>query len=176
MELFNKRASCRKFESTPVPKDVIMECLEAARLSPSYHNIQPWNFIVIDEPEKIKEVADILVDPEAKINRFAYDVPVFVAITTEVCPIPGHEEERKYTYAEFDCALATYSFCLAATEKELGTCMIGWYDQDKLKKCLAVPEDKSLPIIVAVGYPVYKEPRPKMRRPLEDMVYFNEMK
>lgn len=176
MELINKRTSCRKFESAPVPKELILECLEAARLSPSYHNIQPWDFIVIDDPEKKSQVADILADPESKINRFTHDAALFVAVTTEVLPIPGFEDKRTYTYSEFDCALATYSFCLAATEKGLGTCMIGWYDQDKLKECLAVSGKKSVPIIVAVGYPVYKEPRPKVRRPLDQMVYYNEMK
>lgn len=176
MELLNKRTSCRKYESIPVPKEIIMDCLEEARLSPSYHNMQPWNFIVIDDAEKIEQVANILTDPESKINRFTHDAKLFVAVTTEVLPIPGFEDKRTYTYSEFDCALAAYTFCLAAAEKDLGTCMIGWYDQNKLKECLSIPEGKQVPVIIAVGYPLYKEPRLKVRRPLDNMVYFNDMK
>lgn len=176
IDLMNKRVSCRKFENIPIPREVILECLEAARLSPSYHNIQPWNFIVIESPEKKKEVAEILADPNSRINHFTFDAPLLVAVTTEVRPIPGFEEVRTYTYADFDCALAAYSFCLAATDKGLGTCMIGWYDAERLKECLKVPKEKSLPIVIAAGWPVPRDPRPKTRRPLADMVYFETMK
>ena len=56
-ELIRKRQSIRRYKETPVPKELIIEILEAARIAPSGGNRQPWHFIVVQDKETIKKLA-----------------------------------------------------------------------------------------------------------------------
>jgi nitroreductase len=56
-EIIQSRRSIRRYSPQPVEREKILACLEAARLAPSAENVQPWRFLVIDEPELKERVA-----------------------------------------------------------------------------------------------------------------------
>jgi len=56
-EVLKTRRSIRKYKSTPVPKEKIIQILEAARIAPSAAHRQPWHFIVVEDKENIKKLA-----------------------------------------------------------------------------------------------------------------------
>jgi len=74
---------------------------------------------------------------------------------------------------KFVVAIAAEHFCLAATELDLGTCIIGWFDEQALKRALAIPPRKRVELILTVGYPATDQTRPKKRKLLEDITCYN---
>jgi len=76
-------------------------------------------------------------------------------------------------YTIIDVGIAASHFCLQATSEELGTCMIGWFDEQKVKKLLGIPKTKRAELIIAVGYPAKTENRVKIRKKTEEICSFN---
>ena len=73
-----------------------------------------------------------------------------------------------------DIGIAAEHFCLQAAESGLGTCMLGWFDEKEVKKLIKVPKNKSIPLLITVGYTPngYKQ-RKKIRKEFEQVVRFN---
>ena len=80
-ELIQKRQSDRKYESRPVSREMVMKCLEAARLAPSACNSQPWKFVVVDDVALLPQMGAAAAG--MGMNGFAREVPVIVAVVLE---------------------------------------------------------------------------------------------
>ena len=61
-EAIQKRRSTRSFKQVPIPDEMILEMLEAARLAPSGSNSQPWRFVVVTDAEEKKELRRLCFD------------------------------------------------------------------------------------------------------------------
>jgi nitroreductase len=74
-----------------------------------------------------------------------------------------------------DIGISAEHFCLQAAEEGLGTCMIGWFNEKKIKKVLAIPGSKRIGMIITLGYPEtdYKL-RTKVRKELDQIVFFDQ--
>ena len=64
------------------------------------------------------------------------------------------------------------NFCLEATELGLGTCILGVFNEEKLKANFRIPSPKSIALVIAMGYPADSEIRKKHRKPLEEMITY----
>ena len=82
-DLIRQRRSIRRYIDSPVERDTILACLEAARLAPSACNSQPWKFIVVDDKELKNELCDKTFKGLYSINSFAKTAPVIIAIVSE---------------------------------------------------------------------------------------------
>ena len=83
MDLVKKRDSVRKYSSTPVPRELIDQCLEAARLAPSACNSQPWSFIVVDDEKTKNEIVKKSMSGIYSSNKFVMTAPVIIVAITE---------------------------------------------------------------------------------------------
>lgn len=171
--LILQRQSDRKYSSTPVEKEKIMQCIEAARLSPSACNSQPWTFIVVEDDElrlKVENAASGL-----GMNNFATQAPVIIAIVLEkpnlTSKIGSVVKDKEYPL--IDIGIAANQFCLQASVLGLGTCMIGWFDEKKVKDLLNVPRSKRIPLLITLGYSLSKQ-REKIRKPIDKMYKQNK--
>jgi nitroreductase len=176
LDLVKKRQSDRGYLDKLVDRAIIDRCIEAARLAPSACNSQPWSFIVIDNDELRKNIAAKLHDVVMKGNKFVVSAPVLVAIVEEkpniTSSIGGLLKGKQYTF--LDIGMAAEHFCLQAAEEGLGTCMLGWFDEKGVRKLLKIPKNRRIPIVISLGYPASDETRPKVRKTVEMMRYFNE--
>lgn len=171
-ELLLKRQSDRKYSSKKVEEEKVLACIEAARLSPSACNSQPWSFVVIDS-EPILQQAQRRIATMG-MNRFVKQVPCLIAIVLEKanftasigCVIKDKE------YPLLDIGIAVNNMCMQASELGLGSCILGWFDEKGLKKLIDVPDNKRIPLVIALGYPATIT-RKKIRKPLKDIVHFN---
>lgn len=174
-ELLLKRQSDRKYEERTVENDKLEACLEAARLSPSACNSQPWTFVVVNEPEVLQQMRKATAD--MALNRFIHQVPVIVAVVLEkanfTSSIGSVIKDKEYTL--LDLGIAANNFCMQATELGLGTCMIGWFDEKKVKQILNVPTAKRVPLLIAVGYSAAAT-RKKIRKPMDKIRRYNSYK
>ena len=172
LTLAGKRQSDRGYQDQPVKREDILTCLEAARLAPSACNSQPWKFVVVDEPNLRKELADAITNNPAGINKFAATAPVFVAVVEETAKLIN-DSIPSDTWSYYDLGAATEHFCLQAAELGLGTCIMGAFDNNKVKDLLKIPAERKLRVIVALGYPSSDVLRTKMRKEIKDIASFN---
>ncbi|MBN2738718.1 MAG: nitroreductase family protein [Spirochaetales bacterium] len=171
MKLIHQRRSTRAFSTQPVEPEKIMKCLEAARLAPSACNSQPWHFIIVDDAALCKQLAEETLLPLTSMNQFTKDAPAFVVIVTEPSNIASGLAAivKKINYRLIDIGIAALQFCLRAEELGLGTCMLGWFQQKKVKKLLAIPQSKGCNLIIAIGYPKEHKANSVNRKVLEQI-------
>ena len=171
-ELAKMRQSDRKYKNQPVEKEKLIQCLETARISPSANNSQPWKFIVVDDFEKKEQIAECSIG--LGMNKFTHQCPVLVAVVLEqqnfMSTIGSMIKNKNHSL--FDIGIAVNQFCLQAADLGLGTCIIGWFDEKKIKKILGV-RNRRIPLLISVGYPDAPT-RDKVRKPLDVMSSWNE--
>ena len=133
--------------------------MEAARWAPSAVNTQPWEFILVTDPA-VKEA----VGRQARYFGVGWPHIHTAPALIVVCA-------RKATpFARDDCIFAGANLMLAAADHGLGTCWIGGFKEETIKRLLAVPDSYILPGFCTVGYPA--EPtHPPPKRPLEQMIH-----
>lgn len=177
LELIKNRQSVRKYTDKPVEKEKIDKCLEAARLAPSASNSQPWKYIVIDCPELKNKVANATFSKAVSFNKFALQAPIIVAIVLEKSKLIAQigSQVKKKEWALMDIGITAEHFCLQATELGLGTCMLGWFNENKIKNILCIPEDKTIGLIITLGYPPNAYPlRTKIRKSMSEISNYNK--
>ena len=171
-ELILKRQSDRRYLSEPVAKEDIVKCLEAARMSPSACNSQPWKFVVVDEKGKLAEMAEAAEG--LGMNKFTHNVPVMVAVVLEKMNASARLGSlvKNKDYCMLDLGMAVEHFCLQAADLGLGTCIMGWFDEKRIARQLGVPLGKRIPLIIALGKPALPTRR-KVRKTMEEMSSWN---
>jgi nitroreductase len=175
LELVRKRQSVRKYIDRPVEKDKIERCLEAARLAPSTSNSQPWKFIVVDDPHLKNAIAREAFGKVLSFNRFALEAPVLVVLVTERGTLTSRfgSKVKDKDFALIDMGIAAVQFCLQATEEGLGTCILGWFDEKGAKMLLGVPAESRVYLMITLGYAASGEIRPKKRKRMDEIAYYN---
>lgn len=176
LELVNIRQSDRKYIDKEVEKEKLERCLEAARLAPSASNSQPWTFIVVNEPELKDKVARKTFGPAKTFNKFVPQAPVIIAIVLEKPKITTELGGRvkKKEWPLIDIGIAAEHLCLQAAEDGLGTCMLGWFDEQSIKKLLQIPQSNTIPLLITLGYtPDDYKLRKKVRNKFEKVVKWN---
>lgn len=177
MELVGRRQSTRRYTDDPVPRSDIEQCIEAARLAPSASNSQPWKFIVVDDPALRDKVAKYTYDKVIKFNKFADRAPAIVVITLEKAKTITRlgRAIKKKEWPLMDIGIAAEHFCLQAEELGLGTCMIGWFYEKQVKELLNVPDNRSIALMISMGYPPENyRIREKQRKSLEEITSYNK--
>lgn len=166
------RQSDRRYMPDPVPREDVLKCLEAARMAPSACNSQPWKFIVVDDKEKLMEMADAAEG--LGMNKFTRGVPVMVAVVLEKMNATARLGSllKHKDYSMLDLGMAVEHFCLQAADLGLGTCIMGWFDEKRIARLLGVPRRKRIPLIISLGYPE-NPTRRKVRKPVEEMSSWN---
>lgn len=155
------RRSIRQFvHDKPVERDKLETLLKAAMAAPSACNIQPWDFIVIDDKDAINEI-------QAGIAQYAGYNPTAIIV---VC---GNNEFIPWKdYGIVDCACAMENIMIAAPALGLGTVCIGGFNREKVKAQLEIPENSEAMGMLYVGYPdEEKNPRTKY---LEEAVHWGK--
>ncbi len=174
-DLINKRQSNRAYLAKPVEKDKIEQCIEAARLSPSACNSQPWKFIIVDKPDLKSKIAQTTSNSLLPLNHFTNQAPVHVVLVNEGSNFTATlgNKIKNRNFSLIDIGIAAEHFCLQAAELGLGTCMIGWFNEKEVKKILHIPEKKRPELIITIGYPSDKQ-RVKKRKKTNKIVSFNK--
>lgn len=175
-ELFHKRQSVRRYENKPVSRDVIRKLIDAVHIAPSACNSQPWKIIIVDDEELKDKVARATFSKTVNFNKFVLQAPVIAVFVMEkaklVARIGGKIKNQEYP--QYDIGIAAEHFCLQATELGLGTCMLGWFNEKKIRKLLNVPAKRKIALLISLGYPPedYKQ-RKKIRKPIDEIYGFN---
>ena len=189
--LLQCRTSVRKFQKRPVPEDVIQDMLEAARLSPSGGNEQPWIFGVITDCTRIKEIAKLALG-----QKWIGCAPLLIVLCT-VCVEDerGGRDIQKYRYPQYAWEIAQMPqelywalnqeehqtkipgthMVLTALEHGVASCWVSRFNVEQLAQLLKLPDHYLPSEILVFGYPEFaQEPRSKKR--LGEVVFWNVFK
>ncbi|MCX9013616.1 MAG: nitroreductase family protein [Candidatus Methanoperedens sp.] len=166
IEAIQKRRSVRAYEPREVEEDKLLRVLEAGRLSPSASNRQERRFVVVKDAQTRK-----LLSVAAKNQKFIAEAPVVIAacaaVDTDYVMMCG-----QLAYP-IDTAIAVDHMTLQAVGEGLGTCWIGAFDEDRVKKILCIPEGVRVVSLLALGYPADVS-RPKSRKSLDEIVMWEK--
>jgi nitroreductase len=163
IEGLKTRRSVRSYQDRKVPDTVIEALLETARWAPSAVNNQPWRFCVIKDKERKAKLRGGLRDALIPSSKHILEAPVvLVAWYTPALFF------KKFQVS--DVSNAIMHVLLAAHAHGLGTCWIGWFSEDRVKKVAALPKKASVVALITVGYPE-DVPEPKERKSVKDIAY-----
>ena len=170
-EIIKKRRSVRKYKSTQVEDEKIYQMIEAARLAPSASNGQPWKFVAVKSKDLILNIADNAL---GIINRWAKTAPLLIVGCAVKRKIITHflgEAISGISYHILDLGIAMEHIVLEAEDLGLSTCWIGWFNENKIKNILDLPNDWKIGALLAVGYKDENLiPRQKNILPVEDIL------
>jgi nitroreductase len=166
LEAIRKRRSIVRFETTAIDDDKVQAILEAGRWAPSWHNKQPWRFIVVTDPaikENLSGLAPTIYQAGVR------EAPVCIVVSVD-------PEEDPFHFVE-DGSAATQNMALAAYSLGLGSCWIGSFSLKKgrgstgerIKKALSIPGTHRVVSLLPIGFPKYFEE--KDRKPLSELVF-----
>lgn len=175
LDLAIRRRSIRAYAARPVDRDKIERCLEAARLAPSACNSQPWQFIVIDNPGLREQVASATSSKILPLNHFTRQAPVLVVVVAERAKAFARvgAQVKDKPFAMMDVAIAAEHFCLQAAEEGLGTCMLGWFSEERVRSLLNIPGTARPALILTLGYAENPDTPPSKRKAREAISAWN---
>ena len=168
-EIAQARQSCRSYDSTrPVEQEKLDAVLESARLSPSACNGQPYHFTVC-RGESAAAVAKACSG--MGMNKFAADAPVLIVVSEEnyVASAAFGAKVKGNDYRSIDIGIAAAYLTAEATAQGLGTCILGWFDDDKIRKICSLSYPVRL--VITLGYAKEGDKlRAKKRKDLDELV------
>ncbi len=166
-ELIKKRKSIRSYKSRKVEKEKLERVLQAGRLAPSAKNIQAWKFIVTGS----SEIKGALVKA-CKGQKFISEADKVITVCVD--EDASYQEQGNYMSSfAIDGAIALQQMMLAATEEGLGTCWIGAFYEDKVKKLLNIPDPYRVIGLSPLGYPE-SSGKDRERKALSEVVYYEK--
>ena len=168
MEIANTRQSCRAYdEARIVEREKLDAILTAAQLAPSACNGQPYHFTVC-KGDLAKEVAKNTQG--MGMNKFASQAPVLIVISEMpyVKSAAMGAKVKNNDYRSIDIGITTAYLTAEAAAQGLGTCILGWFDDDKIRKLCGI--EHPVRLVITVGYPKDDTIRPKKRKDLTELV------
>ncbi|MBP3655170.1 MAG: nitroreductase family protein [Clostridia bacterium] len=171
-EIALARQSCRSYDSArPVEEAALRAVLEAARLAPSACNGQPYH-ITVCRGELAAQVAAATVGP-AGMNRFAAQAPVQLVLSEApyVKTAALGAKVKGNDYRSIDIGIAAAYLTAEAAAQGLGTCILGWFDDARIRSLCGL--DAPVRLVITLGYPAEGDVlRAKRRKDMEELVTF----
>jgi len=163
-DAIRSRRNVRAFEDRPLPSEQLDRILEAGRRAPSSRNWQPWDFVLVTERERLRELAKVWRGA-AHVAESAATIALILAHTAD-----AHERDR----AQYDLGQATMAMLIAAADLGIGSGHAAVADQDQARRVLGFPEDRYAAYLIDLGYPADRPLRPVRnpnRRPFDEVVH-----
>jgi nitroreductase len=158
------RRNVRSYRPDPVPESDLQRIAEAGWRAPSASNRQPWDFVIVTDPERLQQLSTVWQGA-----RHIASAPAAIAL---IAPVPP--DERRKLLDQYDLGQATMAMMLAATELGVGTGHSSVGDQDKARAILGVPDDHIVAYLLGLGYPADRPLAPiskPNRRPFDEVVH-----
>jgi nitroreductase len=152
MSVYDKiitRRTIRQFKPQPVPKEILENLVNAGRLAPSGANLQPLEFIVIDDAAITRQVFPCLkwaayIAPKGNPSHGKEPIAYVVILVNKGIRSQGYE---------WDVGAAMENMILTAWGEGIGSCWLLSIDRDRLRKILSVPDNYRIDSVLALGYP-----------------------
>ena len=170
------RRSIRNYKEDQISTEVLQEVVDLARFAPSWKNTQIARYYIVQSAALKQNIAENCMMDFAFNTKTLTKAPALVvlAYVEKRC---GYERDGSFSTSKedrwemFDAGVAAQTFCLAAHEKGLGTCIMGIFDEAKIAEAISLPEGQKVGAVLAIGYPA-EEPAAPARKEVEQLVQF----
>lgn len=178
IKMLTERRSVRKFKDETVDRELMRSIIDITRYAPSWANTQIARYTLVDDPETLKKLAN------DGVKGFVYNMKTIerakgIAVLSFVQgksgqladKVPGDESANARLWEAFDCGISCQTFCLAAHEKGVGTCIFGVIDEESISKILDLPAEETVAAMIVYGY-IDGETKTPRRLAIDDVVRF----
>jgi nitroreductase len=146
----------RSYLSKPIPPELTRRIVDAARLTASSMNRQPWHFIVVDNPKVVAQLGGL-----ARTGPYIAEAPLAVVVVIE-----------KSDFAVSDASRAIQSMILTAWSEGVGSNWVGFFGLDGVRPVLGIPGNLDVLAIIPFGYPsAAKSGEKKKRKPIQEVIH-----
>ncbi len=159
-----KRRTIRRFQLKPVSFTILKKCVNAARLSPTARNTQPLQFVAVNDAKQVAAVNEAVHfgGVVKQKGRKEGEAPkAFIVILVD--------RGKKSEYTLTDVGIAAEAIVLTAFEADIGSCIMGAIERERIKGILGIPNSFEVPLVVALGYPKEK---PVLEKETKDLFYW----
>jgi nitroreductase len=165
-EAIKKRRSIRTFRNQELPQGTIEKLLEAASQAPSAGNVQPWKFVIASKKEVKQAFSKAAFEQECLV-----EAPVLIVVCADLkLATESYGLRGKTLYCLQDTAAAIQNILLTACSLGLGSCWIGAFKEDQIRKSINAPQEMRPIALIPIGYP-NEAPTTRKRRPLSQIVH-----
>jgi nitroreductase len=166
-EVVKMRRSYRSYKPEMPEKEKVERILEAARLAPTWANMQGVIYIVVREPKNVKALWEAI----GQNDKFI-EAPMFLVGVIKESGSGTNKNGEKYYGVDF--GICFEHLILAATAEGLATCWIGWFDEKKVKQVLKIPMKYKVMGLTPLGYPITLKSEVKDRKPISEIVHYEQ--
>ncbi|MFW9998599.1 MAG: nitroreductase family protein [Candidatus Hodarchaeota archaeon] len=166
-DVVKRRRSFRVYKPDMPEKEKVDRILEAARLAPTWANMQGVHYIVVKEPENIKAVWKA-VGQEKKF----IEAPIFIVGIISTSGSGVNKNGEKYYGVDF--GICFEHLILAATAEGLATCWIGQFNEEEVKEALKIPKKYKVMGLTPLGYSVKPKGEVKERKSIDKIVHYEQ--
>ncbi len=170
-EIANERQSCRKYDAARrIESEKLDAILASARIAPSACNSQPYHLTVC-RGETVKAIAAAKSPSSEGINEFVADADTVIVISEQpVVVSPAMVERMKNeNFRDIDIGILTAYITAEATAQGLGSCIVGLFDDPKIREICHL--DTPVRLLITLGYPQQGTTlRTKRRKELSELV------
>ncbi len=170
------RRSIRRYTGDPVTKKTIEEIVALAAYAPSWKNTQVARYTVVSDRAVIERIANECV------LGFTHNAGILTNCTALVVQSvlvkrSGYERDGSFStgkgthWESFDAGIAAQTFCLAAHELGVGTCILGVFDSDKVAEAIGLPSTQAVSCLITMGYPA-ENPAAPARKSVGELVRY----
>jgi nitroreductase len=165
LDVIKARGSIRSYKDKPLPKQALLDILEAARMAQSADNRQPWEFIVVTDPATKSKL----------VHAAGNQSFVGKAAAVLVCLANPEESASVGPFEGFliDLAIAIENMALTAWDLGIGSCWIGAYNEEMVKALLGVPKNLRVMSLLTLGHPD-ERPRGKYRKEPDEIFHYQK--
>jgi len=160
LEVILSRRSIRRYEDKEIPEDVLDRIIGAGRHAPSAANKQPYRFVIVTDAELKKAISGL-------VSRFVKNAPLVIV----GCANPKAMLTGKWS--TIDTTIALENMVLAAWSLGLGSCWIGSFNEEKVKRSLKIPQDWKVVALVCFGYSA-ESPKQRKRKDTTELFSLNQ--
>jgi nitroreductase len=158
------RRNVREYRPDPVSAEDLDRIAEAGWRAPSASNRQHWDFVIVTDPEQLRELSTVWVGAGHIANA-----PAAIALV-----VPEPADDRARVVDQYDLGQATLAMTIAATDLGIGTGHSGVGEYDKAREILGVPEGYIVSFLLGIGYPADRPLKPILkpnRRPVDEVIH-----
>ena len=166
IQAIKDRVSIRDYQEQDISDDKIRKIIEAAHLAPSAGNLQPWEFYVVKTKDKIQQLAGVTAE-----QNWITSSPLVIVISA-LADVSGQKygERGSNLYAIQDTAAAIENLLLAAESYDLGSCWVGDFNEEDVKRILSIKESSWPVAFVTIGYPASKSEETRPQRSIDEVM------
>lgn len=139
----------REYREDPIPEDLVRRIVEAARLTGSSQNGQPWHFVVVTDRDTLRQVAGAVPH-----GRYGADAALAIAVAVD----------RRSRFGLSDASRAIQSMILTAWDEGVGSNWTGFSGMEEVRSILGIPEEYDVVAVVPFGYPARRLGKGRKRR------------